>query len=171
MTLKMSMSVNDPLKEEIKRFMRSFPQGVTLVTTRRNGRILGITISSFTSLSLNPPLVLIAISKDATSHDDFVECEFFDVQLLGANQDDVAKKFAKKIDHDEKFRDLSYSFDSNGSPIIDGALGSLECSKYQVHDVGDHSLILGKVEKARMLRDDSLPLVYHNRKFTTISSK
>ncbi|MGI0090633.1 MAG: flavin reductase family protein [Nitrososphaerales archaeon] len=161
------MNNDTSITEELKHFMRSFPQGVTLVTTHRSGRLLGITVSSFTSLSLDPPLILIAISKDASSHDDFVGCEYFNVQLLSSDQDSLALKFAKKIVHDEKFRDLGYSVDSKDNPVMDGVLANLECSNYQVYDAGDHSLILGKVEKARVLRESS-PLVYHNRQFTTV---
>jgi flavin reductase (DIM6/NTAB) family NADH-FMN oxidoreductase RutF len=155
------------LREELKHFMRRFPQGVTLVTTYATGRNVGITISSFTSISLNPPLILISISKDANSYMDFVSCDSFNVQLLAANQESIAERFAKKIKHEEKFSGLKYTCDSKRNPVIDGTIANLECSKFQVIDAGDHSLILGRVENANVLRDLQ-PLIYHERAFTTI---
>jgi flavin reductase (DIM6/NTAB) family NADH-FMN oxidoreductase RutF len=152
--------------EDLKQFMREFPQGVTLVTTNHKRELKGITVSSFTSLSVDPPLILIAIAKNATSYDSFTNAEFFSVQLLASNQDEIATKFASKIDHAEKFRGLSYTFDSKGNPIIDGILANLECERDQVYDAGDHSIVVAKVTGSNILKDSS-PLVYRNRKFTT----
>lgn len=155
------------LREELKHFMRRFPQGVTLVTTHDAGKNIGITISSFTSISLDPPLVLISIAKDANSHKDFINCESFDVQLLASNQESIAQKFAKKIKHEEKFDGLTYSVDSKGNPVIEGILANLVCSNYQVIEAGDHTLILGKVDAVKVLEGSS-PLIYHEKTFTTI---
>lgn len=157
------------LREELKHFMRRFPQGVTLVTTHTKGKYVGITVSSFTSISLDPPLVLISVSKDANSYNDFVNCETFDVQLLAANQESIAVKFAKKIKHEEKFDGLMFSLDPKGNPIIEGILANLVCARDQVIDAGDHTLILGKVQTAKVLLDSS-PLIYHERAFTTITN-
>ena len=154
--------------DHLKQFMRQFPQGVTLVTTRYEGQVRGVTISSFTSLSLDPPLVMIAVAKNASSYLAFVKSEFFNIQLLASTQDSIAARFATKIDHDEKFRGLQYAFDSKNNPVIDQALGYLECMRNQVHEVGDHSLIIAKVIGAKIL-GNSEPLIYHNRKFTTIA--
>ncbi|HZW56678.1 MAG TPA: flavin reductase family protein [Nitrososphaerales archaeon] len=160
--------MENSLVENLKRFMRQFPQGVTLITTIEGGRPRGMTVSSFTSLSLAPPLIMIAIAKDATSYSAFVSARSFNVQLLDSNQSSIAMKFATKIDHEEKFRGLSSTSDSNNNPIVNGALGYLECTNHQIHDVGDHSLIIARVTGVKLLRD-SPPLVYHNRQFTTVA--
>ena len=154
--------MHDFVAEDLKQFMRSFPQGVTLVTTSKEGSLLGITISSFTSISMEPPLIMIAISRDATSYNDFANCKVFNVQLLSEKQEAVAMKFATKISHDSKFRDLQFSLDSQNNPVIADTLANLLCSRYQTYQAGDHSLILGKVENSTVSRD-SLPLVYYKR--------
>lgn len=159
---------NSSLNENLKRFMRQFPQGVTLVTTVEGGRPRGMTVSSFTSLSLTPPLIMIAIAKDATSYKAFVSARSFNVQLLDQDQAAIAMRFATKMEHEEKFRGFSSMSDSNDNPVVDGALGYLECANYQIHDVGDHSLIIARVTAAKLLRD-SPPLVYHNKEFTTVA--
>ena len=112
---------------------------------------------------------MMAIAKDASSYNAFMSCRSLNVQLLNHDQASIASKFATKIDHDEKFRGLNVTPDSNGNPIVAGSLGYLECEKHQVHDVGDHSLIIARVTGAKLLLD-SRPLVYHNRQFTTVAN-
>jgi len=153
--------------EKLKTFMRNYPQGVTVVTTRYGGRLWGITVSSFTSVSLEPPLVLVSISKTAPSHEALVNSEFFAVNLLADDQSLVSDVFAGRVEGAEKFQKIDYQLSSNGSPIITNTIGFLECRMWRKYEGGDHTIILGEVIDGEITRE-AKPLIYYNRGYTSI---
>jgi len=155
------------LQEALKEVMRAYPQGVTVVTTNHHGVLEGITISSFTSVSLHPPLVLIAIAKGANNHDVFTGSEEFAISVLAADQAPLSDRFAGRVDHAHRFEGLDLIYDTQGSPIVRGAIAYMECATRRVHDEGDHSVIIGEVLNAKKL-SDAFPLVYRNQQYTTI---
>ncbi|HID04271.1 MAG TPA: flavin reductase, partial [Aigarchaeota archaeon] len=102
--------------EKLKLFMRNYPQGVTVVTTSLDSRLWGITVSAFTSVSLEPPLILVSISKTAPSHEAFTKAKFFAVNLLSHDQSQVSDIFAGLVEGVEKFEKVDYKLSSNGLP-------------------------------------------------------
>jgi flavin reductase (DIM6/NTAB) family NADH-FMN oxidoreductase RutF len=147
--------------------MRAFPQGVTVVTTKQNGVLEGITVSSFTSVSMNPPLVLISIGKMANNHDAFTHSKEFVISVLAADQAAVSDRFAGKVEHARRFEGLGLLYATLGAPVIEGCLAYLECRTLRAHEEGDHTLVIGEVVNARKL-SDAIPLVYRNQKYTTV---
>ena len=153
--------------EKLKQFMRNFPQGVTVVTTSYDGRFWGITVSSFTSISLEPPLVMVAISKTAPSHGAFTSSGMFAVNLLAQDQNWVSDIFAGRVEGAEKFEKVDYSLSGSGLPLIAGAVGYLECRTWRMYEGGDHTIILGEVVEGSVTRGEK-PLVYYNRGYTSV---
>lgn len=130
---------------DFRRALGSFASGVTVVTTvRPDGSPVGMTVSAFSSLSADPPLVLVCVARSAYSHPVFESCPTFAVSVLNGNQDELARRYATA--GGEKFKDEDTEFGSVGDvPLIRGALASLECETYEVLPGGDHSILLGLV--------------------------
>lgn len=149
----------------LREVMSSYPTGVTIVAAReQEGDPFGLTVNSFTSLSLEPPLVLVCIGHGATSHDRLIASSVFSVNLLSGGQGAVATRFA--ADPSEgRFDDIVWEPGGLGAPLIDGAMAWLECSRYKVLNGGDHSILIGRVEHARVTHRDAL--VYHRGRLSS----
>lgn len=160
------MTSSGGIQEGLREVMRLFPQGVTVVTTRAGGVPRGITVSAFTSVSLDPPLVLVSISKNSEFHPFLTLPREFAVNFLAANQQFVSERFAGRHEVEDMFEGIGYAPGTTGSPVIRGARAIIECRAWKVHDVGDHSLLIGEVVRAEKLSDDP-PLVYYIRQYTT----
>ena len=140
------MGKADIESDEFRRVMGHFPTGVTVVAARdANGEPYGLTVNSFTSVSLDPPLVLVCIDREANSHDRLLETSTFTVSVLAAHQGAIAARFASTPSR-ERFKDLDWGVSSTGDPVVEGAAAWVECSLREVHDAGDHTILLGRVE-------------------------
>ena len=140
-----------------------FASGVTIVTARADGVPVGFTASAFTSVSLTPPLILVCVTKGASAHDAVVGAELFGVSVLAERQAWIAEQFAKSgID---RFRGVPLRLAEEGAlrvPLVDGALVHLECRRGATHPAGDHTILLGEVERAWI--SPGRPLVHFARR-------
>jgi flavin reductase (DIM6/NTAB) family NADH-FMN oxidoreductase RutF len=126
--------------------MGRFPTGVTVVAACLPGsEPWGLTVNSFTSVSLDPPLVLVCIQKDGQSHQRLLDTEWFAVSILAAEQAEIARRFSSEPTGN-RFEDVKWSEAGRGSPILDDAAAWLECSIQEVMPGGDHSIVIGRVE-------------------------
>ncbi|HYC11798.1 MAG TPA: flavin reductase family protein [Nitrososphaerales archaeon] len=151
---------------KLKGVMRLFPQGVTVVTTQTKRGPVGLTVSSFTSVSLDPPLVLVSIGKASDVHGSLVRTGHFAVNLLASDQKRISERFAGRLDSKQRFEGVNFYAGTTGSPLIRGALAAIECSVWRVYEGGDHSLVLGEVTSASAMANKK-PLVYHMQEYTT----
>ncbi len=134
-----------------------FPSGVTVVTSRdASGRDHGMTVSAFSSLSLTPPLVLVCIDHAATWHAAIPEATHFNVHVLGAEQEAISRRFAS--DRADRFVDVSHTRDANGLVQLTGVVALLACRITARHAGGDHTIVIGEVERVDV--SDGEPLVY-----------
>lgn len=125
----------------------SFATGVTVVTGfDESGRPLGLTANSFTSVSLDPPLLLVCIHKRARCSGALVAAEHFAVNVLQTGQQPASIRFSTRAE--ERFGANDWSRGEFGAPILSGSLGVFECSAHAVHDGGDHHILIGQVLKA-----------------------
>ena len=106
--------------------------------------VWGITVNSFTAVSLEPPLILVCIDRAAASHDKLIAAETFAVSMLAEDQADVARRFAAEP-AETRFEEVAWRKASDGSPVLDGAAAWLECVTSGVMPGGDHSIVLGRV--------------------------
>lgn len=138
--------------------MGQFASGVTVVTGRGvDGRPVGATISAFSSLSLDPPLVLFCLDRGATCLPAFTQGPAFIVNVLASDQADISNTFAGPAE--DRFATVAHGSGANGCPRLNGCLATVECAREAVHDGGDHVIILGRVT-ALDVHDDRDPLVY-----------
>lgn len=146
-----------------------FPTGVTVVgTVDAEGRPVGLTVNSFASVSLDPPLVLVCIGKASSCHDALIGGDVFTVNILGEEQREVAERFATEPSA-ARFRDVTWSPGPGGGPVLDGVSGWLACRREAVHDGGDHSILIGRVEALEV--GDEPPLVFHRGEYATVSRR
>lgn len=140
-----------------------FATGVTVVTTRApDGTPVGLTANSFTSVSLDPELLLVCVAKGASSLPALEEAEHFAVNVLHIGQQPVSNRFAMKLQ--DRFADTDWEVWDRDVPIIRSSLASFECARHDMHDAGDHVLLIGRVERVRFepRRD---PLLYFRGKY------
>ena len=139
-----------------KNAMSHFASGVTVVTTEHQGKPFGMTVASFASLSLHPPLVLICIEKSVKTHDAIAGSGKFGVSILRSDQQDISSRFASRAD--DKFTGIDVRHGTLGLPLIAGALTTIECSVENRLPGGDHTIFIGKVVDAQTTEGN--PLLY-----------
>lgn len=143
---------------EFRRSLGQFASGVTVVTTRdQEGRPQGLTASSFCSVSLEPPLVLVCIDNRTEACRTVQEAGFFAVSVLSESQESVSRRFASA--GPEKFAGVDLVPGDNGAPLVTGALAHLECHVAAAHLAGDHTIFVGEVK--RLASTPGRPLLYH----------
>ena len=150
-----------------KSAMSHFASGVTVVTTEHDGKPYGMTVASFASLSLRPPLVLVCIEKSVKTHEAIAAAGRFGVSILAAAQAEISGRFASK--RDDKFDGVSMLRGNNGVPLISGALTTLECTVHQQLPGGDHSIFVGEVTDCHITTEGA-PLVYFRSGYREIVS-
>lgn len=134
-----------------------FASGVTVVTSRdTSGTDYGMTVSAFSSLSLEPPLVLVCIDQSAAWHEVLTDSTHFNVHVLGEHQQQISRRFAS--DRADRFVDVSHTRGANGVIQLNGVLALLECRITARYAGGDHTIVVGEVERAQA--HDGEPLVY-----------
>lgn len=144
---------------EMRRALGQYATGVTVVTCRgTDGRRVGMTANSFTSVSLDPPLVLWCPNKNAPSLDDFSSASHFAVNVLAANQHHLSRQFATPTE--DKFAGAEVTDGVAGVPVLEGAVASFQCRTVTTYDAGDHVIMLGEVERYDAAGGE--PLVFHS---------
>ncbi|MDV3277135.1 MAG: flavin reductase family protein [Nitrososphaerales archaeon] len=154
------------MQTSLKEVMRVFPQGVTVVTSGGVDGPKGLTVSAFTSVSLDPPLVLISLAKSSAIHDVFAHTKEFAINFLAEDQKPVSDRFAGRVDVKDRFDGIGFHLGTTGSPIIQGVRAVIECVTWRVYDGGDHSILVGEVVRAEKLNNKA-PLVYYTQQYTT----
>lgn len=142
--------------------LSQFATGVTIITTRLpDGTFLGLTASSFNSVSLDPPLVLWSLSQNASSLPVFTGNSHYVINVLAGNQAALAERFAMRIDN--RFEGVEFELSHTGLPILKGVAAWFECHNRSRYPEGDHVIFVGEVERCELAPQSAL--VFHNGKF------
>ncbi len=142
--------------------------GVAVIATRDAGGYRGLTVTTLTGVSLEPPLVLVCLDRLSQTRELVVAESEFTASLLNRDQDFLADRFAARAPQvDASWRDVSHRLGRNRLPIIEGATAWLECRLTEVHPAGDHDILLAAVTDAGLGRGD--PLVLWDRTFWTVA--
>ena len=132
--------------QQLRDALGAFITGVTVVTVMdKNDQPLGFTANSFTSVSLSPPLVLVCFAKHSENYDAIVSAHGFAVNVLSANQQPVAQRFADAVNN--RFLGVNWQKGPYGSPVLAEVCAWFDCSMKQIIDSGDHSILIGQVEE------------------------
>lgn len=144
-------------KDEFRGALSRFISGVTVVTTLgKDNRPAGITVSAFSSVSLEPPLILACIDKRASVHGCLTDGARFAVNILSEDQQNVSRLFASK--DEDRFAGAPYKWGVSGAPLLEGALACIECRVVHAYPGGDHTIIVGEVES--ICTTEHKPLAY-----------
>ncbi|MBM4184467.1 MAG: flavin reductase family protein [Gemmatimonadetes bacterium] len=143
----------------LRAVMAAYPTGVTIVATRDPaGAPLGLTVNTFTSVSLDPPLVLICIGRSSASHDRIIAAGTFAVSMLSEAQAELSRRFARQPS-EGRFDGVAWWQAPSGNPVLEGATAWIDCSIDQVMEAGDHTIILGRARSCGAT--DTPPLLFH----------
>ncbi len=147
--------------------MRRFPTGVAVVTVDAGGQRLGLTVSSLGSLSLDPPLVGVSVSRQAAMHELLRDAGGFAASLLAGGQDWLAQHFARGVPPIAMWHGIATKEGAAGAPLLVGALGWLECRLWAEYAAGDHTLFVGEVLSVEV-GEQAPPLVYHESSYRAL---
>jgi len=152
--------------DQFRDVMGRFASGVTVVTTADSNGYAGFTASSFSSVSLDPPLVLVCLGRDAACYPSFVGGTGFAVNILAENQADLSVRFSSDVG--DRFVGVKYDTWVTGAPILDGVLAAIDCRLHAVHDGGDHAILVGRVERLGPVAAETGPLLYYRGAYQTL---
>jgi len=148
---------------ELKNVYAHWATGVTIVTTRAGDRIHGMTVSAFSEVSLDPPLVLVCVDRTSNTLPVLAEGGVFAVNILARDQQAIAQRFACDDEEDRRFLDLDYETGETGAPLLAGSAASLDCRLAAAHEAGDHIIYVGEVVGLQVA--DAEPLLFYNREY------
>ena len=155
---------------ELRGAMSKFATGVTLITTvTEDGSVHAMTCNSLTSISLEPPLVLVCIGHARHTHGHIQRSGRYAISVLGRDQEDAARYYA--LDESDRTGDDPVEFVSsqNGSPMVKGCVSFLDCEVVATHEHGDHSIFVGELRGARI--GDGEPLIFHERRYSGVDGR
>jgi 3-hydroxy-9,10-secoandrosta-1,3,5(10)-triene-9,17-dione monooxygenase reductase component len=159
------MSMRSVDQQDFRDALARWASGVTIVTARHGDEPIGMTAASFSSLSLDPPLVLVCVARSAYSHDPLVAADGFAVHILGSGQDELSSRFASA--GAEKFDGLPDERGPFGVPLLAFGVARLVCAHHAALDGGDHTILVGRVLSTELAGTD--PLIYCNRSYHRLS--
>lgn len=155
-------------RQMFKSVMRRWTSGVAVVTTRAGDRVAGMTVSSFSAVSLEPPLVLFCADKLAHSEPVLAEAGVFAVNVLAADQFELSAQFALAGNEALRFEGLACRSGPTGSPWLPGTLAVLDCRTVATHPAGDHVIYVGQVEAASVAAARE-PLTYYDAAYRRLA--
>ncbi len=161
-TRRMHLEGADLAPDLLRRAMGRFATGITVVTTQgADGKLEGVTANSFSTVSLDPPLVLWSLARTARSFSSFADTQHFAVNVLGAGQVDLSRHFAAP--NVDKLYGIDHQLGYGGCPVLTGVLAHFECRRESVIDGGDHVIFIGRVLRASYR--DGEPLLYASGRY------
>ncbi len=153
---------------ELRNAMGLFATGVTVITTKdATGKPFGLTANAFSSLSLDPPMLLICVDKGVDCYPCFEESKVFAVNFLSTAQEELSTRFATK--GIEKFAGLSYSLGELGVALLEGALAHFECTVAHAYEGGDHTIYVGEIQQLVTAPGD--PLLFYQGKYRSLAPR
>ena len=162
----MSSAVVSP--DLFRRACALFPTGVAVLTTRApDGTPHGLTVNAFCSLSLDPPLVLVAVDRACSVLETFENSGHFAINFLSSEQRDLSVRFSELPEG--RFSGVPWTPGAEGAPLLEGAIGSIECRITQVVDAGDHKALIGEVIAATV--GEGEPLVFFRSSYAAIMER
>ena len=155
--------------EQLRKTMRAWSSGVTVVTAAHEGNQHGMTVSSFTSVALDPPRVVVSLQTDSRTHTLIAETGSFAVTILAAGQDEISDRFAGRVpDTEDRLAGLETETMVTGAPFLKGGLAYIDCRVIQAIPAGTNTLFLAEVVAASGWKGQGKPLIYHDRHYHSL---
>ena len=157
--------------DEFRSALRQFASGVTIVTAEFGEEPYGITATSFASVSLDPPIVMVSINNGSPLAASIVDAEHFAVHILSRQQLDLSSRFATSIAGREKYVDLPIERRASGAPVLPGSLAVLDCVLEETVRIGTHTVMFGRVVAVSSEENAGSPLVYYHRSYRELAPR
>lgn len=156
-----------PPVAEFRDAMRHLASGVSLVTTKGlDGRRQGMLATAVSSVTADPPTILVCVNRTATMHKDLIESRNFCVNFLGHRHLDLSRKFSSSEARDSRFDGSGWTTLGTGAPVLESALSALDCELVSAVEVGSHTVLFGKVVESQVATgSDEKPLLYYDRQY------
>ena len=151
--------------KQFREVMGYFATGITVVTTHCDGKYDGLTVNAFTSVSLDPLLVLVCLDKRLSSLDAFKKSKRFGISILSEDQEQISRTFATS---GSERPDSLYLSGQTGVPILKDAIATFECETTQIYEGGDHLIFVGEVKALATGKVDRRPLLYHRGRYAQL---
>ena len=146
-----------------------FATGITVLTiTAESGQMYGVTVNSFSSVSLDPALVLWSLGDDTYALDEFLNTQAFVINVLASNQQHISDNFAVQGDFD-RFEAISHTLSNQGLAMLDNCLARFHCNKYKIERAGDHWLFLAQIIQVEEFEGE--PLLYYNSDYRFLATR
>jgi flavin reductase (DIM6/NTAB) family NADH-FMN oxidoreductase RutF len=154
--------------DDFKQVMRRWASTVTVITTKTDDLIYGLTATAFSSLAADPPEVFVSVYRKTRTHPLIVQSGIFCVNFLAPDMAHISDRFAGRVPDAERFANLSHHTEATGAPVLDDAIAFLDCKLVHSFEAADHTLFIGSVQAARVQKPDAAPLLYFNGKYRTL---
>jgi flavin reductase (DIM6/NTAB) family NADH-FMN oxidoreductase RutF len=151
-----------------RRVVGNFATGVAVVTSGAAADVHGVTVNSFTSVSLDPTLLLVCLDRSSRSRAKILETGIFNINVLSKSQEHVSRIFASKDRPETWFEDLRCTSGEMGAPLIPDCLAYMECALTATHEAGDHTILVAEVQRAE-LADEAMPLCFFRGQYTALA--
>ncbi len=151
--------------------MGRFATGVTIVTVHETGTPHGMTVNSFTSVSLDPMLAMVCLDKGATTTEMLTRTGRFTVNMLSVDQEHLARRFAESGNERDRFNGVEYTVSEEGTPILDDVLGYVTCTVKDIVEGGDHWIFIGEVVDLGYAENDQRPLLYYRGNYNSLADE
>ena len=156
--------------EDLRLTMRRWATGVSVVTAAHNGSVWGMAVTSFTSVSLTPPQILVCIEQRTRTHQAISQSGAFGVSVLNENQREWSARFGGQVDEaDDRFEGIATRTLATGAPILEGAIAYLDCKVVDAYEVGTHTIFIGLVESSGVSDEGCRPLLYYSRGYRRLA--
>ncbi len=155
--------------QALRQALAAFATGVTVITTRRDDRCHGMTANAFTSVSLEPALVLVCVKRSGHGSREIADNGHFAVNILRAGQEELSRFFASpdRPRGAGAFRDIPHRIGESGSPILEAVAGYLDCQLFASHEAGDHVIFVGEVLDLEV-HSEASPLLFHGGRYRSL---
>lgn len=153
--------------QNLKEILRRYPTGVTVVTSILDGKPWGGTMNSFTSVSIEPPIVALFVMENSRTIKSILQTGKYVINIMKHDQEPAAVRFASD-GLEDKFNGIEYTMNRDGLPLLTGSLGYIECETYSTQKIEDHVLVLGRVLNT-VIENDTEALIYYRRGFRSFS--
>ena len=156
----------DLTEANLRKMRGLFASGVTAVTTALEGRLRGVTVSAFTSVSLDPPLVLISLANENASCEMIAASGILAVNILSEEQEFLSERFSARAPLvNDRFDGVPHHFEATGAPILEGCVAWYDCRVVATYDGGDHMIFVGQVEAMGFGNEGRRPLLYFANRY------
>jgi len=157
--------------DDFKQVMRRWASTVNIVTTKTDELIYGLTVTAFSSLAADPPMVFVCVNRHTRTHPLIEKSGIFCVNFLSESMSHISNRFAGRLPDEERFKDLAYHTEATGAPVLDDAVAFLDCTVAEMLNAGDHTIYVGQVQSGRVQHVDANPLLYFNGKYQMLGDE